>query len=101
MLVAPRASEVPRDLVGRLATATVTVLRQPGRIPFAADDGPDDRHPGHPGQVGDGAMDLNVHLIEGLLHPLDAASLFGHEVGKLALEGSQPGNGLPRAEGAA
>ena len=101
MLVAPGAGEVPRDLVGRLATATVTVRRQTGRIPFAADDGPDDRHPRHPSEVGDGAMDLDVHLIESLLHPLDAARLFGHEIGELALEGPQPGDGLTRAEGAA
>ena len=100
MLVAPRAGEVPRDLVSRLATATVPVLRQTGRIPFAADDGSDDRHPRHPREVSDGAMDLDVHLIQGLLHPLDAACLFGHEIGELALEGSQPGDGLPRAEGA-
>src|SRR5207253_301303 len=31
-------------------------------------------------------------------HPLDTPSPLGHEIGHLALEGSQPGDGLDRAE---
>src|SRR2546426_620515 len=98
MLVAPGAGEIAGDLVGRLLTARVTVPGQTGRIAFAPDDGANNRHPGRPREVGDGPMHLHVHLIQRLLHPLDTPRALGHEIGQLALERSQPGDGLARAE---
>ena len=98
MLGAPGASEIPGDLGGGLPTARVPVLGQPGRIAFAPDDGAHDRQPGGPGEVGDRAMHLHVHLIQGLLHPLDAARALGHQIGQLALERAQSGDGLARTE---
>ena len=53
------------------------------------------------GEVGDGAMNLNVHLIERLLHPLDAPRTLGHKIRQLALKGSEPSNRLARAKGSA
>jgi hypothetical protein len=71
---------------------------QAGRIALATDDGANNRHSGQTREVGDGAMHLHVHLIQSLLHPLDTPRALGHEIGQLALEGSQPGDGLARAE---
>src|SRR6266478_9658968 len=98
MLCAPGAGEIPGDLVGRLPTATVTVHCKTGRIAFAPDYGANNRHPGHPREVGDGAMHLYVHVIQRLLHPLDTPRALGHEIGQLAVERAQPGDGLARAE---
>jgi hypothetical protein len=44
---------------------------------------------------------LDIHVVESLLHPLDAARLFGHQIGELAMERAQRRDGLPRAEEAA
>jgi hypothetical protein len=101
MLFAPGAGEIPGDLFGRLSTATVPVQGQTGRITVAADDGAHHRHAGQPREVADGEMHLHVHVIQRLLHPLDTPRALGHEIGQLALEGSQPGDGLVRAERAA
>src|SRR6266581_3666490 len=98
MLFAPVTGEIPGDLFGRLSTARVTVHGQTGRIAFATDDGANNRHPGRPREVRDGAMHLNVHLIQSLLHPLDTPRALGHEIGQLALERAQPGDGLARTE---
>jgi hypothetical protein len=62
MLLAPGAREISSELRGRLPTASIPVQGQAGRIAFPPDDGAHDRHAGHPGEVGDGAMPLNVHL---------------------------------------
>src|SRR5574341_83526 len=100
MLFPPVAGDIPRELVGGLPTAPVPVPGEPGGIAFARDDGAHDGHPGDPGEIGDGPMDLDVHLIQGLLHPLDAPGALPHEVRQLALEGAEPGDGLAGAEGA-
>jgi hypothetical protein len=43
-------------------------------------------------------MHLNVHVIQRLLHPLDTPRALRHEIGELALEGAQPGDGLDRTK---
>src|SRR6266849_5077338 len=101
MLFAPVPGEVLGDLFGRLRTARVAVRRERDGIAFARDDGPDDGHPGRPREVADRAMHLDVHLVQGLLHPLDTPRALGHEIGDLALPGSQPRDGLAGADGAA
>jgi hypothetical protein len=98
MFFAPGAGEIPGDLFLRMPTATVTMGGQTGRIAFARHDGAHNRHASHAREVGNGAMHLYVHLIERLLHPLDTARALGHEIGQLALQGAQPGDGLARAE---
>jgi hypothetical protein len=98
MLVPRVAGEMPGDLGSGLPTPTVAVLGEPGGIPFPRDDGADNRHAGRPREVGDGAMHLDVHVIQGLLHPLNTPRALGHEIGQLALESAQPGDRLDRAE---
>jgi hypothetical protein len=75
--------------------------RQRRRIALARDDGADDRHPGGAGEVGDRAMHLDVHLVEGLLHPLYAARALSHEIGHLALQRPEPDDGVGGPEGSA
>jgi len=43
-------------------------------------------------------VDLDVHLVERLLHPLDAAAALDHQVRDLPLQGTQLGDGLGRPE---
>ncbi len=78
MLVAPIPREVLGDLFGRLRTARVVVRAERDGIAFARHDGTDDGHPGRPREVGDRAMHLDVHLVQGLLHPLDTPRALGH-----------------------
>ena len=75
--------------------------RQRGGIALARDDGADDRHPRGAGEVGDRAMHLDVHLVEGLLHPLHAARALRDEIGHLALQRPEPDDGLGGPKGAA
>src|SRR5205814_9521103 len=60
VLLAPVAGEVLSDLLDGLFAAGVTMLRKAERVPFAGDDGPDDRHSGGSGKVGDRLVDLDV-----------------------------------------
>jgi hypothetical protein len=101
MLVAPGAGEIAGDLVLRMPTATVPMRGQTDGVTLAPHDGAHNRHAGHAREVGDGAMHLHVHLIQRFLHPLNTARALGHEIGQLALQGAQPGDGLARAERAA
>ena len=59
--------------------------REPNRVPLSGDNGAHDRHAGAAGQIRDRAMDLNVHLIQRLLHPLDEARPFAHQIRQLSL----------------
>jgi hypothetical protein len=98
MLFAPGAGEIAGDLVLRMPTATVTMRGQTDGVTLAPHDGAHHRHAGHAREVGDGAMHLHVHLIQRFLDPLHTARALGHEIGQLALQGAQPGDGLARAE---
>src|SRR6185369_11128371 len=94
MLLAPMAGEVLRDLVGGLAAAAVAMHREASRVPFTGDDVANDGHPGLTGEVGDRAMDLNVHLVQRLLHPLHAARTLRDEVRHLPLQRAESGDRL-------
>jgi hypothetical protein len=61
----------PRDLVFRALAPLVAVAGQGPRVAGAPDDGLEDEHPGHPGDVGHHLGQLDVHLLQGLLHVLD------------------------------
>jgi len=98
MLLALGAGEVLRDLVDRLATAAVAMQGQTCWIAFAGDDRADDGHPGGAREFRDGAMYLDVHLVERLLHPLDATTAFVDEVGHLPLQGTEPADRLRGSE---
>jgi len=86
VLVAPGAREVPRDLRLVLAAPLVAQRRELVRVTLAADDRPKDVEAGCSGQVGDGSMDLHVHLVEGLLHPLHRARSLDDEVAQLSVD---------------
>src|SRR5713226_7491613 len=62
------------------------------------DDCANDRQAGHTREVGYGAMHLDVHLIQCLLHPQYAASPLNHKIGRLAVERSEPGNRFNRTK---
>ncbi len=53
-------------------------------IALPAEDRPDDRQAGHPGDVADDVGQLQVHLLEGLLHVLNMVGGVGHEHRALA-----------------
>jgi hypothetical protein len=55
----------------RGVTAGITVRRQHRRVPLAGDEGADDGHAGHPGDVRDDMVELKIHLRQRLLHVLD------------------------------
>lgn len=73
VFLSPRAGEVSRDVLDGFLATMVTKHVQPDRIALSGDDGADDGHARGPGEIGDGSMDLHVHLVEGLLHPLHVA----------------------------
>ncbi len=98
MFFAPGPSEVLRDLLHGLVTSVVAMLGQIRRISVAGDNRPDDGHAGRAGEVRDGAMHLDVHLVERLLHPLDTATALDDEVGHLAVQSSHPGDRFVRPE---
>jgi hypothetical protein len=51
--------------------APVTQRREFGRVAFAGEQGVNDREPGQPSDVADHMVQLQIHLVQRLLHPLD------------------------------
>src|SRR5206468_3806111 len=98
VLLAPRAGEVLRDRFDGLVAAMVAMCSQTRWIALPRHDGSHDRHAGGAGEIGDSAMDLHVHLVERLLHPLDATTAFGDEVGHLPLQCSETADRLGGSE---
>ena len=66
-------------LLGLLATV-IAQLGQRDRVALASDDGLHDGQPRLSVQIGDCVMDAHVHLVEALLHLLDALRAHLHEV---------------------
>ena len=85
MLISPATGQVLSDLRFGFSAAPVPQCRESKRIAFPVDDGAHDGHASLAGEVRDRAMDLDVHLVESFLHPLDAAGALGDEVAELAL----------------
>ena len=73
MLPAPVALQRLDQRVAARFDAPVGQLGQPRRILFTGQDGVGYGQPGHPGQVGDGMVQMDVHLAVRLLHVLYAA----------------------------
>ena len=59
------------DLLPAVMTLGMAPLGQPLGVALAVEDGQDDRHAGQPGDAADDLGQLDVHLLEGLLHVLD------------------------------
>ena len=53
------------------------MLGQDGGVALASDNGANDRHAGAPGDVGEHAVELKVHLGQGLLHALHVRQSIG------------------------
>src|SRR5216684_6076159 len=68
------------------------------RVTLASHDGAYDRHAGRPGELGDGAVNLDVHLVQRLLHPLHAANPLLDQVGQLPVNGSEAADCLTGTE---
>jgi hypothetical protein len=98
VLLAPVPSKMFGDLLRGFTATRVAQRRQTSGISIAGHDGADDRHARLAGDITDGVMDLHVHLIQRLLHPLHAASPLLHEVRLLALERSQANDGVAGPE---
>src|SRR5450631_4576280 len=87
MFFSPRPGEIARDVLDGFTAAMVAKRAQLHRIALSRDDGADDGHARRPGQIGDGSMDLDVHLVERLLHPLDTAGPLFDEICQLSMDG--------------
>ena len=85
MLLPPSARQMFGDLIQRFFAAPVAKRSEGLGISFSGDDGADDSHTGRTGDIGDGAMHLNVHLVECLLHPLHRFGSFGNQVLSLTM----------------
>ena len=65
------AGQRRRDLGGRRPTPAVAKPRQLRRVAFPGDNGADDLQARLPGDVADHEWQLEIHLHQRLLHPLD------------------------------
>ena len=75
--------------------------RQSLGVALSCKDRLDDPHAGHPGDVGDDVVQLQVHLGQSLLHPLDVGGGAAHQGGPLAHIGPQRTHLIGRTKGAA
>ena len=75
----PRPLQRKGDLVLAVTTSRIAQLGQFDGVAFARQDGGDDQHSGHPGDVADDLRQLDVHLLQGLLHVLDVAGGVAHQ----------------------
>jgi hypothetical protein len=101
VFLSPGAGEALGDLRLGFMAAPVAAGSQTSRVALAGHDGTDDGHARIAREIGNGSVDLHVHLVEGLLHPLDAAGSLVDKVGRLPLQGPQPDDGVTWAKGAA
>src|SRR5262249_1186353 len=60
VLLSPCPGQIAPDLLRRLAAAAVSKSAEPGRITLSSNDGSQDRHACHAGEIGDRAVDLYV-----------------------------------------
>ena len=65
------ADERLRDGLRSRVDAPVPQRREFRGVSFAGENGVDDRESGHPGDIADHMMQLQIHLVQRLLHALD------------------------------
>ena len=74
---------------------------QAGGVPFTGQDGVGYRHAGYPGQIGDGMVHVDVHLIVRFLHVQHASRCRLHQGIAMPKQGAQRAHLLGRSKGAA
>ena len=75
----------PRAMVAWSFLQPVCRNRANSGVALPRHDGPQDRHPGYPSDVAENLGQLDVPLLQGLLHPLDVATGVGHQALAMAL----------------
>ena len=86
------------DGLQRFLAPHVPILGQSGWIAHSVDDGADDLHPRHAGDVGDDVVQLDIHLHQRLLHVLDVRRGVVDQSFSMAQIGTQPDHCLARPE---
>lgn len=76
-------------------------LGQLHRVTLAGHDGPEDRHATRAGNVAQDVVELHVHLLERLLHPVDLGVRIAHQAGAVPQVAAQDADGIGRTEAAA
>src|SRR6266496_5931461 len=94
MFLSPRAPEVFGDLGGRFLAGGVPMLSKLKRFTFPVYDRANNGHPSCAGKVTDSAVDLHIHLIQGLLHPLNSLAAFCDQVAALSSKSPQTSDRL-------
>ena len=79
MVGAPVAGQLFGDCGLSLLTPIIAQGGQTVRVAFASHNGPYDRHASNAVQVGHGAMDADVHLVQRLLHASQPIRAFGDQ----------------------
>jgi hypothetical protein len=70
VLVTPVAFEMCSDFFLGFFAAAVPVVGKSAWVAFTLNDCTYDGHTGQAGDVGNSMMDLHIHRVEGLVHPL-------------------------------
>ncbi|MNH18426.1 hypothetical protein D3C85_1676240 [compost metagenome] len=78
MLAAPIAMKTPSDSLFACLDAAVGQFSQLHRIPFTCGDRSQYLHTGYAGNVTDDIGQLDVHLAQGFLHPVQGLRLVLH-----------------------
>ena len=90
----------PFQRQGNLSLSVMTsLIAQSGQldgIALALQDGTDDQHAGHPRDVADDLRQLDIHLLQGLLHVLDMTGGVAHLHLPLPPVGTQRQHGIRR-----
>src|SRR5262249_4534221 len=84
MLRSPIALKSAGDRLLGILTALISQRSQPLWIPLSTENRTNDSHASDPGDVRDHLRELDVHLLEGLLHVADMVRGVPHQHGTLA-----------------
>ncbi len=99
VLLAPVAQQRLGDLGLALLAAGVAVAGEHPGVALARHDCVEDREAGDPGDVGDGVVQLHVHLIERLLDAQEVVAAGAHEALAVAHQGTHRADCGGRPEG--
>jgi hypothetical protein len=89
MIVTPVAGEFLGDGGLAFVAAGIAEFSEEERIALAGDNGADDGHAGSAVELRDGAMNADIHLVEGFLHAAEPVGALGDKGGFGAGEGAE------------